>query len=132
MTNPFIDNDTNCSSRRRFCSSLAVISCSLVVTPLKAATNFISCEPDINKIFTKNSERVGKWMAEHLTHEQLNQIISENMDLISNLSTMTVTEIGELVSKDFTHGRVTSICSCIFSNKEVTLCLISANYNGIK
>ncbi len=127
MTNIFIDKEPNDSSRRKFCLFLAIMPCALVISSSKASPSLITYKDEASKVFTENSKRVGIWMLEHLTRYEYNHIVNENMGFISDISYLTNTEIGQLISEDFIAGRVIDICSCIFSIKEATLCLLAAN-----
>lgn len=98
--------------------------------PAQAATSLVVSNATINKIFTENSKRVGEWMIEHLTLNQSEKIINDNMVFIKNLSSMTDTAIGHLISEDFIDERVIDICSCRFSTKEASICILSAHHKG--
>ena len=124
------DNGKLNSSRRKFLSLFAVIPFGLLFKSFTPSNDLALSNSVITKLFTRQSERVGRWMIKHLTIGGAFKIIDENRSFIRNLSVLTNTEIRQMISDDFINDEVICICNTRFSVKEAVLCMLSANYKG--
>lgn len=126
----FSTNLTYNSNRRKFLSLFAIIPCGLLIKSFTPLNDLVISNSVMNKLFTSQSERVGRWMISNLSIDSAFKIIDENRGFIKNLSVLTNIEIRQMISDDFINDDVIYICNTNFSAKEAVLCMLSANYKG--